>query len=359
MLRCSGVLFAIVGLIASLPLILTVGLPLADAFGPSLIVGFSPLNLRGKSFGFNFDQIPDLTGKVAVVTGANSGLGYWTGLHLARKGARTILTCRSASKCKAAVESIKANHSTAIVEPMQLDLGSLQSVRDFAAALLKKHPRVDTLVMNAGVMALEYALTADGIEQHFGVNHVAHQLLGSLLEPALGEGSTVVVMSSMVAYITRFPGGVPLSLEAANKKEWYDGSDMYSMSKLANIYYAQELAERLKAKGVRVNAVHPGWVWTALFDHVFDSFRTFLGDTVGGAIAGALSKTIQTIGWDAETASLSELYAAVSPAVVGGGITGHYFHPIAQAVRSPASDIAKQKALWEFTEQLIKSKSPA
>eukprot|EP00756_Hemistasia_phaeocysticola_P003510 Hpha_TRINITY_DN12282_c0_g2::TRINITY_DN12282_c0_g2_i1::g.16672::m.16672 len=368
MVRCSSVVCSLVAIIAALPLILAVAFPLLDTYASSVhpsgrfFVGFTPMSHRGKPHGFSFNDIPDLTGKVAVVTGANGGLGYWTTLHLARKGAQVVMTCRSLKKCDAAVQSIKANHSAALLEPMQLDLGSLKSVRQFAAAFLKKHSRIDTLVMNAGVMVPNLEHTIDGLEQHFGVNHVAHQLLGSLLEPTLGEKSTVTVVSSAYQYLVTLPAGVPLSVkQAEGVAEGFAGDEVYAQSKLANVLYAQELSDRLAAKGVRVNSCHPGAVWTDIFKNVYDEIRNRLGDAVGGAVSKLVASAIHFIAWDAEVASLTQLYLAVSPAVVDGGITGKYFHPIARELPPNlkfCNDKAKQKALWEFTEDLIKARSP-
>eukprot|EP00756_Hemistasia_phaeocysticola_P019544 Hpha_TRINITY_DN15669_c3_g1::TRINITY_DN15669_c3_g1_i12::g.99848::m.99848 len=349
---CTGCISLVVLLIAITPIVLPAVAPYLLDRGP--IFGLTPAQHRGKKWGFTFEEMPDLTGKVALVTGANSGLGYWTALHLARKGAVTVITCRTEKKCQKAAAEIKANHTAAVVEPMILDLNSLKSVREFAAAYLAKHKRTDTFVMNAGMVSPEYQETLDGIEVHMGVNHVAHQLLGDLLEHTLVEKSTVVVVASASHYSAK---AMPLTLEGHNVD---DGTDKYATSKLANVYYAQELAERLASKGVRVNSCHPGLVMTNIFEPIKDQVRAT--PVVGNILEGLLQRwVIEGMSWDSETGALTQLFLAVAPAVVEGGITGKWYHPVARE-HTPSDlsyDKKLQKQLWDFTEAIIKLKSPA
>eukprot|EP00756_Hemistasia_phaeocysticola_P062938 Hpha_TRINITY_DN6413_c0_g1::TRINITY_DN6413_c0_g1_i1::g.124::m.124 len=347
MVRCSAVVFLLVAVIAALPFILAFAAPFMDDI--PRFKGWSPAHHRGKPYGYSFEQLPDLSGKVVVVTGGNSGLGYWTALHLARKGAVTVITCRSAKKCEGAAKDIKANFSAAVVEPMVLDLGSLKSVREFGAAYLARHKRTDSLIMNAGMANTEYSETTDGIEAHFGINHVAHQLLGNLLEPTLGQGSAVVVVASASAYQSP---DMLLTLADHNNRTRATYSK-YGMSKLANIYYAQELSERLAPKGVRVNSCHPGFVYTNIFAAVVDTVNAL--PLAGPTLARFLDFLIHSVSWDPETAALTQLYLAVAPAVLTGDVTGKYFHPIAREHTPPARAQQRevQKALWGFTEELI------
>eukprot|EP01062_Namystynia_karyoxenos_P081799 TRINITY_DN906_c0_g1_i1.p1 TRINITY_DN906_c0_g1~~TRINITY_DN906_c0_g1_i1.p1 ORF type:complete len:391 (+),score=132.94 TRINITY_DN906_c0_g1_i1:77-1174(+) len=357
-LRCCGVLALLAAVAAGLtPLVLSVLFNwLDDRPGWERVKGIAPASHRGRPFGFTFEQIPDLSGKVAVVTGANVGLGYWTALHLARRGARTVLACRSAERCESAARRIRANHSAAVAVPMVLDLGSLASVRAFADKFRKEFDRLDTLVLNAGVMGPPFTLTADGIESQFGVNHVGHQALTMQLLPALQKSapSTVVAVSSN-AHWAPYPAGI-LDAAQINDEAAYSRADAYGQSKLANLYFAQELAERVRDKGVYVNAIHPGAVETELGRNIEDLVRNTFGQ--GGVdFIQPLVDLIYSSIWNAEVASLTQLYAAVSPEIVGQNISGKYFHPIARLTEpaAPARDRAAQRRCWEMTEELIRN----
>lgn len=143
-------------------------------------------------------EIPDLSGKVIVVTGANSGIGFEAAREVARKGARTILACRNMERAKTALRQIEDEVPDAQADVMLLDLASLDSVRQFVSAFRKAHARLDVLVNNAGIMWVPYGLTEDGFERHFGVNHLGHfALTGLLIEMLLDtRGSRVVNVSS-------------------------------------------------------------------------------------------------------------------------------------------------------------------
>eukprot|EP01062_Namystynia_karyoxenos_P045607 TRINITY_DN3391_c0_g1_i3.p1 TRINITY_DN3391_c0_g1~~TRINITY_DN3391_c0_g1_i3.p1 ORF type:complete len:351 (+),score=96.89 TRINITY_DN3391_c0_g1_i3:86-1138(+) len=347
-MKCSTCCALLAVFVAAAVGLAPLALQYADGFdGP--LKGFVPLSHRGKPFGFTFEQMPDLSGKVAVVTGANIGLGYWTALHLARKGARTVLACRSTEKCAAAVQQIRANHSGAAVTGMMLDLNSLKSVRSFAKAFLAEFDRLDSLVLNAGVFVPPYSLSADGLETQFAVNHVAHQLLAQLLQERLvaSAPSTVVVLSSNLHYSIKAKD-IPLTKEAVNDPS-VGRYQCYARSKAANVLFAQELSARISARGVRVNAVHPGVVHTAAGRHIKNDAAATLGDSLQPFWDWVDSKL-----WDAETASLTQLYAAVSPEIAERNITGKYFHPIARVTEpDPATaDAALQRRLWDFTEAL-------
>jgi len=185
-----------------------------------------------------------------VVTGANVGLGKSTAKILALNGAEVILACRSKSKCDEAVAEIKQINKNARVEPMVLDLGSLASVKSFANEFVKKHDKLDSLILNAGIMHTPYTLTSDGIESQFGVNHVAHFYLTQLLTPVLehSQPSTIVSVSSNGHFAT-YSEGVHLTLNAINNASNYDPFRAYGQSKLANVLFAQELSERFQKTG--------------------------------------------------------------------------------------------------------------
>jgi len=199
---------------------------------------------------FTHDKIPNLTGKTVVVTGANAGLGKSTAKILALHGAEVILGCKSKSKCDEAAADITKIKKEAKVKPMVVDLGSLASVKSFATEFNKKHEKLDSLILNAGIMHTPFTLTTDGIESQFGVNHVGHFYLTQLLTPALerAQPSTVVSVSSNGQFGSHSEG-VYLTLDAINNASNYYPITAYGQSKLANVLFAQELAERFKNAG--------------------------------------------------------------------------------------------------------------
>ncbi|PSJ29250.1 short-chain dehydrogenase [Streptosporangium nondiastaticum] len=211
--------------------------------------------------GWNASEIPDQSGRTAVVTGANSGIGYVTARELARRGARVVLACRDATRGKAAEERVRAAAPGADVQFAPLDLADLSSVRAFAADL--PGDRLDLLINNAGVMALPQRRTVDGFEMQFGTNHLGHFALTGLLLPRLreaGHGARVVTVSSGLHVLGTVD---PRDLNMEHRyRRWI----AYGRSKSANLLFTHELAQRLTAEGSRVVAVaaHPGYAATNL-----------------------------------------------------------------------------------------------
>jgi NAD(P)-dependent dehydrogenase (short-subunit alcohol dehydrogenase family) len=210
--------------------------------------------------GWSAKDIPDQRGRVAVVTGANSGIGYVTARELARGGARVVLACRSEARGTRAVERITTEAPGAQTELGRLDLADLRSVREFADRF--PYERLDLLVGNAGVMALPYGTTADGFVTQFGVNHLGHFALTGLLLPRLlaTPGARVVTVSSpMHAMAT-------IDLADLNGRRRYRRWTAYARSKTANLLFTHELARRLAAHGsdVVAAAAHPGYAATNL-----------------------------------------------------------------------------------------------
>ena len=158
---------------------------------------------------FTFDDIPDLHGKVAIVTGANTGIGKVSARELARKGAHVIVAARNSAKGLSAVDEIRqAVGKSASVEFLQLDLSSMQSVKDFSVNYLSKGLKTDILLLNAGIMIPPFELTADNIESQFGTNHIGHFLLFQLLLPNLKESKTRVVHVSSLAHKHTYSSGI-------------------------------------------------------------------------------------------------------------------------------------------------------
>lgn len=208
----------------------------------------------------------DLSGKTYIVTGGNSGIGFTTVAQLAQQGAHVVLACRRPSDGEEAKSRIMVNKPRGVIEVATLDLADLNSVREFAANFLAKHPHLHGLVNNAGVMNTPYGKTKDGFETQIGVNHLGHYLLTELLLPCLKASapSRVVILSSCFhdRAVGR-EGAIHLNdLHFENRK--YDGWAAYAQSKLANLLHAKALAKRLAGTNVVVASVHPGWVRTNL-----------------------------------------------------------------------------------------------
>ena len=203
----------------------------------------------------------DLSGKIAVVTGASAGLGVETARTLAGAGAEVILMARDEAKVSAVVESLRRELPSASVEHRLLDLADLASVRAAASDLLEEFPRIDLLINNAGVMACPQGLTADGFELQFGTNHLGHFLFTCLLVPALLRAvpARVVNLSSRGHQLS------DVDFEDPNfVRRDYDKWIAYGQSKTANVLFSVALNRRLAGRGVTANAVHPGGIVTEL-----------------------------------------------------------------------------------------------
>lgn len=288
---------------------------------------------------FTEASIPNQDGKVAIVTGANSGIGFETARALAAKGAHVVLACRNQEKGADAVARIEAAHPGASVELGSLDLSSLASVRTFATELQKLHPRVDLLVNNAGVMVPPYQRTQDGFELQFGTNHLGHFALTGQLLPALLKSDAPRVVN--VASLAHKMGEIhfdDLAFEAGYKP-WA----AYGQSKLANLLFTYELGRWLEAKGlpVVVAAAHPGWTATNLqqtsaMARLFNPI--FAMKPIGGA--------------------LPTLYAATAPDVHSGDYIGPSglgeMRGAPKKVQSNARSKDRQTAarLWTVSEEL-------
>ncbi|MFK0105522.1 oxidoreductase [Streptomyces sp. NPDC091217] len=298
------------------------------------------------SSGWNSDDIPDLTARVAVVTGANSGLGYVTARELARKGARVVLACRSAERGQAARDRMAAEVPGARVEFGRLDLGDLASVRDFADSYA--YERLDLLVDNAGVMAPPYGTTVDGFETQFGVNHLGHFALTGLLMPALVRtaGARVISVSSMMHVLANIDMG---DLNSARRyRRWV----AYARSKTANLLFVHELARRVDAHGYGLvaAAAHPGYAATNL---------QTAGPRAEGRRAAERMMAAGNLVFaqSADAGALPTLYAATAPGVRPDSFTGP---SIAMWRGSPAPswrapwtrNDAMAQRLWDESERL-------
>jgi NAD(P)-dependent dehydrogenase (short-subunit alcohol dehydrogenase family) len=211
---------------------------------------------------WNLDQVPDLSGRVIIVTGANSGIGYEAALALAKRKADIVLACRNQDKAKNAADRIQVEAPTARLELIPLDLSNLSSVRAFADAFRKGHSQLHALINNAGVMALPKRNTVDGFEMQFGTNHLGHfALTGRLLDVLEATpGSRVVNVSSMAH---KFGA---IRFHDLQWEKSYSKWGAYGQSKLANLLFTHELDRRFKDAGKDTISVacHPGWAATNL-----------------------------------------------------------------------------------------------
>ena len=215
---------------------------------------------------WTLQQAPDQTGRTAIVTGANSGLGFETARALAAKGCTVVLACRNPDKAEAAKARIQTESPHAALQCMALDLGSLASVRAFAQAYARNHTRLDLLINNAGFMMPPYALTEDGFESQLGCNYLGHFALTGLLLPQLVAipHARVVSLSSLA----HAWGGI--QFDDLQFARGYDKRRAYGQSKLACLLFAYELQRRLAHAGYDTLSVaaHPGISHTNLFQHL-------------------------------------------------------------------------------------------
>lgn len=258
--------------------------------------------------------MPDLSGRIALITGANSGIGFEAGRQLARKRAHVVLACRDLQKAESAARAIRQETPDASLESIRLDLADLASVRACAEETTSRHSRIDILCNNAGVMALPYRVTADGFEMQIGTNHYGHfALTGLLLEPLLAAPSPrVVTVSSNAHRFTRPRLDDPRGT-AGRYHKWL----AYAWSKLANLLFAFELQRRADRSGLPLLSMgcHPGYSATNL---------QAAGPRMAGSswLESITEFANRTIAQDAATGALPTLYAATAPEARGGDYIG-------------------------------------
>jgi NAD(P)-dependent dehydrogenase (short-subunit alcohol dehydrogenase family) len=292
-------------------------------------------------------QMPPQQGRLAIVTGANCGIGYQAARYLSRVGATVILACRNREKGEAARAKIVLDNPTANVELRVLDVADLDSVRRFATEFLSAGKGLDLLLNNAGVMAIpERRTTPQGFEMQFGTNHLGHFALTGLLLPALlrQPNSRVVTVASIA-----HKGG-KLNFDDLNAERGYDPRGAYQQSKLANVVFGLELDRRLRSRSATTASViaHPGVAVTNI-----------VSNGMGTGLKGRIVNTLLPfVAQSDDRGSWPLLYAATSPDARGGG----YYGPdgIAEVKGAPvevkpkqhALDPAAGKRLWEISETL-------
>lgn len=294
-----------------------------------------------KKDGWTTNDIPDQSGKVVIVTGANSGIGYEATRALVKHGATVIMACRNLEKGESALKQILSENPRGQLDLLKLDLADLSSVQEFAEKFLGEYDRLDILINNAGVMATPYGKTNDGFELQFGINHLGHFKLTSLLFDLLKRthNSRVITVSSYAHYFGR------MNFNDLNSERFYQKWMAYGQSKLANVLFGYELQRRVSHNGRNPISVvvHPGYAATNL-QHTTTLF----------SMLNPIFAQSQEMG------ALPTLYAATSPDIRGGeyigpdGFLGQRGYPHQAMSSSPSRDPDDAQQLWEVSEKLTR-----
>ncbi len=278
----------------------------------------------------------NLEGKIAVVTGANSGMGMAAVKALADMGAKVLMLCRSEKRGNEALGKL-LEVAERKLELILCDLGDYESIRKCADFIKEKYGKVDILINNAGFIALDHQFTKEGIESQFGINHVGHFLLTMKLLPFMPEGGRIVNVASGAHKTGK------IHFADINLTKGFNVVKAYSQSKLANVLFTRELARRLEPKKITVNCCHPGAVATNMGVNRETGF--------GKTITGMLKPFFQTPEQGASTA----IFLATDDSVAD--ITGEYFYKCKIAKSSKASkDMKLAEKLFAFTENLVGEK---
>jgi len=280
-----------------------------------------------------------LDNKVSIITGANTGIGYETAKDFAARNAHVILACRNKEKGENAVNRIKEEVTKSDpnikledikIEFMELDLSSLNSVRNFVKEFKSRDLPLHLLINNAGIMNTPYGKTQDGFEQQFGTNHLGHFLLTNLLLDDIKKSAPARIIN--VSSSAHFMGKI--NFDDLMSEKSYGGWAAYGQSKLANVMFTYELARKLEGTGVTVNAVHPGAVATELGRHTF--YINFISGVFRSPYKGALTT----------------IYVAVSPEA--SNITGKYWaDTVVKSSSSASYNVEDQKKLWDISAKLV------
>ncbi len=297
---------------------------------------------------FDLSSIPSQQGKIAIVTGANTGLGYETSLGLARTGMKVILACRNLDKAQQAQTRILSQVPSAELEVIQLDLSKLTSVKTFAEEYRDRHSHLNLLINNAGIMFPAYEQTEDSFESQFAVNYLSHFLLTSLLLDLMPNNSEsrVVSLSSNAHKFGK------INFEDLQSENKYSSVEAYGQSKLACLIFANELNRKLQQKESKILSIcaHPGVSETELARHIPSIIQFLLRLT-----------PLPYMSHPPTQAAQPTLYAALAEDVEGGTYFGpqgtlEMSGPAGQAIQSDmAQDEAIAQKLWQISEQLTQT----
>lgn len=329
-------------------------------------VGYTPAHHYGIEWRFKFDDLNeiDLSGQTAIVTGANSGIGFALSEHMYRMGAHVTMACRNPKKCQAAAAHIRKQNTSSLgqVNTGLINTETLASVKDFAMQYLHENPEkpLDMLFLNAGTVfansELECVpLSKDGIERVFAANYVGHHLLFRLLEPALKKSALArVVSTSSCASFSSYSWLVATDLDTLNgcSEPWTSGKSnhSYGQSKLAQILWTKYLSQSRKDTNIYFNAFHPGVVATEIWEKAFEEAKA-------PAYIQTVSDWFQrNVMWTSAEGALTGLFLGTAvDRLKKEDIRGKYYHPQTQEVVNPLSlDEELQGRLWAFSEELVK-----
>ncbi len=282
----------------------------------------------------------DLTGKVAIVTGGNSGIGKEAAIGIARAGAHVVIAARNREKAAAAITEIETRaDARGRIETIPIDLASFASVRAFVDAFNAQHDRLDVLLNNAGLVLRKRVETVDGHESQFQINHLGHFLLTNLLHGPLARSAPARVVNVSSYAHTRVRHGLDFDdLEWQRRR--YNSFGCYSATKLMNVLFTRELARRNDPDVLTANALHPGFVGS-----------NFGRDGDLGVLGTIVMPLARPFAISQEKGALTSIYLSTSPDL--DGITGQYFVK-GQAVKPAAAALDDEAAvrLWEVSEQL-------
>ena len=311
--------------------------------------------------------------RVCLITGASAGIGLATAVGLARLGGRVVLVCRDAGRGATAVDRVRRGGAAgANVDLLLADLSSQRSVRQLAGEICDRYPRLDAVIQNAGVVALQRRVTEDRIELQLAVNHLAPFLLTQLLRGPLaasGAGRVVIVASQVERHGT-------IRFDDLQGERHYDALEAYSQSKLGNVLFTYALAERWAGTGITVNCLHPGVVRSQLLENMWaaetkpapspsqsPSIAGAAGDLLRGGLRRGLGAIRSRIPGFAprrpeggpltpEEGAKTSIFVATAPELAG--VSGRYFRELAEARTSPRSyDTAVRERLWSVSADLV------
>jgi len=292
-------------------------------------------------------DIPDQSGKVVIITGANSGIGYESARELTRKGAEVIVASRDPIKADWAISKIRKEIPEAKLKFIEVDLASLKSIRKFTEVFKANYDRLDILLNNAGIMLIPYGKTHDGFENTVGVNHLGHFALTGLLMDRLSSTPGARVVS--VASNAHYAGEMDFDNLLFENGHEYAPMKAYGRSKLANLLFTYELQRRFKSRDYDVIALaaHPGIAATSLANHLFFNLISWL-----------IQPLMKMIFQSSAMGALPSIRAAVDPEAQGG----QYYGPAGKGEKSgypiivdsnPASKNEKDaRTLWQISEEL-------
>lgn len=274
-----------------------------------------------------------LLGKIAIVTGANSGMGMATARALLKEGATVIMLCRNEKRGKEAYnELVKDGNSRTYL--ILCDLGDYESVRAFARQVREQFGRVDVLVNNAGFISLDRQETKEGLERQFGINHIGHFLLTTELLDLMGEGARIVNVASGAHKVGK------IHFDDVNLHKGFNVIKAYGQSKLANILFTRELARRVADRGITVNCCHPGAV------------ATNMGVDRETGFGKKVTRLLKPFFLTPEEGARTTVFLATDESVKN--VTGEYFYKRKIAKSSKRSkDVELAKKLYEFSEELV------